>query len=183
MRVPERASRHRSFEPQTLAVVQRCPRRDGFARRASSRDPAAVSRSRREEASGCAAVAHPRSAATDSCSVAVDLNAGSRAAGPLGAGRPGSRLRAGAASAPSRPPARRRSARPRGACPRFVFTCSTRAARAGRSHSSSGSRSETIERPPRSTKSAGLAAEEDDLRACHAGGPAARRFGQGSAAP
>ena len=68
--------------------------------------------------------------------------------------RRGSRLRAGAASGRSPPtgsPSKRSTAR---RCPRLVFTCSTRAASAGRSHSSSGSRSETIERPPRSTKSA-----------------------------
>ena len=43
-------------------------------------------------------------------------------------------------------------------------TWATSAASAGRSHDSSGSRSGTSERPPRSTKSDGLAAEQDDVR-------------------
>ena len=134
------------------------PRRAG--RPAAPHEPARASRRRPggtpSSASCSAGSAWTRPAAT--------------AAARRGAGRRGSRPRRAAASPRSRRPARRRSARPRAASRRRARTCSTSAASAGRSHSSSGSRSGTSERPPRSTKSAGLAAEQDDVRAGDARG-------------
>ena len=62
-------------------------------------------------------------------------------------------------------------------------TCSTSAAIAGRSQSSSGSRSGTSVRPPRSTKSAASPPSSTTCAPATRAARAPARFGQGSAAP
>ena len=103
--------------------------------------------------------------------------------GQRGAARRGSRPRRAAASAPlsvtgslSKRSTARRLPRPR-------LTCATSAASAGRSHSSSGSRSGTSVLPPRSTKAPARRSAGRPGRPRRARRAPPARFGHGSTAP